>query len=103
MPASHRRVALVTGGSRGIGLGIARALAGDQWDLAINGVRAEAEVQAVLDDLRRQGADAIYCQGDVGQAEDRASIVATVKAHFGSAHLLVNNKGFTSHGRGKST
>ena len=68
MPESHRRVALITGGSRGIGLGIAQALARNEWDLAINGVRTESEVQTVLQDLRRLGAEVVYCQGDLGQA-----------------------------------
>jgi len=98
MPADHR-VALVTGGSRGIGLGIARALAGEQWDLAINGLRAESEVLAVLDELRGVGSDVVYCQGDVGQADGRAAILAAARAHFGRLHLLVNNAGITSPGR----
>ena len=45
----------------------------------------------------------IHCQGGVCQSEDRMSIVAALKDHFGSAHLLVNNAGFTSPDRGKST
>ena len=99
MPESHRRVALITGGSRGIGLGIAQALARNEWDLAINGVRTESEVQTVLQDLRSLGAEVVYCQGDVGQAVDRSAIIATVKSHFNQLHLVVNNAGITSPGR----
>ena len=53
------RIALVTGGTRGIGLGIARALARDGWDLAIVGVRPDADVQVVVDELRQHVADDI--------------------------------------------
>ena len=50
-----RRVALVTGGSRGIGLGCARALAAAHYDLALVGVRPESEVERPLGELRVAG------------------------------------------------
>ena len=99
MAEEKRRVALVTGGTRGIGLGIATALAHDHWDLAINGVRAESDVQEVLRQLRSIGADVKYCQGDVGMTDGRSDIVSAVQTHFGRCHLLVNNAGITSPGR----
>src|SRR5689334_7579796 len=52
MMAEDRKVALITGGSRGIGLGIARCLARESFDLVINGQRAEAEVTPVIEELR---------------------------------------------------
>lgn len=94
-----RRVALVTGGSRGIGLGIARALAADGLDLAVNGMRPESDVQPALDELRSLGATVHYVRGDVGTAEDRAAIVEGVRERFGRLHVLVNNAGITSPGR----
>ena len=93
------RVALVTGGSRGIGQGIAAALAAEGWQLAINGLRDQAQVENVLSSLRQQGVDCIYCRGDVASAADRAAIVQEVQKHFGQLHLLVNNAGVTSPAR----
>ncbi|HLT07772.1 MAG TPA: 3-ketoacyl-ACP reductase [Cyclobacteriaceae bacterium] len=88
-----RKVALVTGGSRGIGLGIARSLAQAGFDLAINGVRQEEDVQQALDELRALGAEVIYCQGDVGQAASRQAILDKIKTQLGRLNVLVNNAG----------
>jgi NAD(P)-dependent dehydrogenase (short-subunit alcohol dehydrogenase family) len=88
-----KRVALVTGGSRGIGRGIAEALADSGFDLAINGVRDEAQVADVMDVLARRGAKVAYCRGDVSIAGDRDAIVDAVRARFGRLDVLVNNAG----------
>jgi NAD(P)-dependent dehydrogenase (short-subunit alcohol dehydrogenase family) len=69
------KTALITGGSRGIGLGCAKALAATGHAIAINGIRAESEVAEVLDELRAAGApEVIYCQGDVGTAESTGAL-----------------------------
>lgn len=99
MLVTKPRVALVTGGSRGIGLGIARALASEGWSLAINGVRAQNDVDEVLEELRDLGADVVYCQGDVGRSDQRTAIIDQIRQRFGRLHLLVNNAGITSPGR----
>ncbi len=88
-----KRNALITGGSRGIGLGIALELAREGIDLAINGVRPETQVSEVLDKLRAFGIKVIYCQGDVGLGVDRKSILEKVKKEFGQLNFLVNNAG----------
>ncbi|MEX2594160.1 MAG: 3-ketoacyl-ACP reductase [Anditalea sp.] len=88
-----KKVALVTGGSRGIGLGIAKSLASAGFDLAINGVRKEEDAREPLEDLRQLGAEVIYCQGDVGDENSRKSIFDTIKSHFGRLNILVNNAG----------
>ncbi len=88
-----KKVALVTGGSRGIGLGIAKRLAAEGCGLAVCGVRDEVQVADVLDDLRGMAEDAIYCQADVGSTEDRARMMARIREHFGHLNVLVNNAG----------
>jgi NAD(P)-dependent dehydrogenase (short-subunit alcohol dehydrogenase family) len=93
------KVALVTGGSRGIGLGIARALAAEGHALAINGMREEAAVAATLDELRGMGVEVAYCRGDMGSTGDRAAVVAGALDAFGRIDVLVNNAGMTSPGR----
>ena len=88
-----KRIALITGGSRGIGFGIAKHLAENGFDIAINGVREETDVTDALIELRATGADVIYCQGDVSSTGDRKIILQKVKDYFGKLHVLVNNAG----------
>lgn len=87
------KTALITGGSRGIGLGIARELANAGFNLAINGVRPQKSVQGVLDELKEFGMEVIYAQGDVSKKEDREQIFQSVTARFGKLNVLVNNAG----------
>ncbi|HEX6962749.1 MAG TPA: 3-ketoacyl-ACP reductase [Lacipirellula sp.] len=87
------KVAFITGGSRGIGLGIARALAAEDWRLAINGMRREEEVATVLEELRGQSPQVAYCRGDISIAEERAACLDHIDGQFGGLNLLVNNAG----------
>lgn len=93
-----RRVALVTGGTRGIGLGIARALAQDGFELALCGVREERDVAPVLAELRSGGA-AHYFRADVGERADRVRLVSEVRDRFSRLHVLVNNAGVAPSAR----
>ena len=87
------KVALITGGSRGIGLGIAKELARAKFDLAINGIRDEASVSPVLEELRSGGCRVVYSQGNVAEEKDRQRIVNQTLEYFGNLHVLVNNAG----------
>jgi 3-oxoacyl-[acyl-carrier protein] reductase len=93
MASSEKRVALITGGTRGIGLGIARRLAADGFSLAVNGRRDEADVVDALNELRNAGAEVLYCQADVADADDRQKMVEQIRAQFGRLDVLVNNAG----------
>jgi 3-oxoacyl-[acyl-carrier protein] reductase len=91
--AEPRPTAIVTGGARGIGLGISRALANTGWDLAVVGVRPLADVSGVLDELKAGGGRVHYTQADIGDARQRARIVAEVIDALGTPAALVNNAG----------
>jgi 3-oxoacyl-[acyl-carrier protein] reductase len=94
-----RKVALVTGGSRGIGLGIVTRLAQSGFDIAINGIRPEDAVTEVLQQIRSYGVEAIYCAGNIALSEERARIISKVKDHFGRLNILVNNAGIAPRER----
>ena len=89
------KIALVTGGTRGIGFGIASALAAEKWDVVVNGVRPEEAVAEPLAALRSQGVRVGYAAGDVGSAAGRNAIGEAVEKFCQGAplNLLVNNAG----------
>ncbi len=93
------KVALVTGGTRGIGLGIALKLAEAGFTLAISGRRAAEEVQPVLEQLRKRSSRSIYVQADVAAAADRLHLLETVEARLGRLDVLVNNAGIAPRTR----
>ncbi len=92
-------IALVTGGSRGIGFGIAKKLAEIGYDLAINGVRPETDAKEHLEELRALGSKVIYLQGNIAEKSDRESIVQGLKDQFGKIDVLVNNAGVAPRNR----
>ena len=87
------KTALVTGGSRGIGFGIAECLAKDGFDLAINGVREESSVEEALNALKSHGVKVTYCQGDISSDESRHSIIDKVRSEYGQLNVMINNAG----------
>jgi NAD(P)-dependent dehydrogenase (short-subunit alcohol dehydrogenase family) len=91
-------VALVTGGSRGIGRGICLELARHGYAVAINyagNLEAARHTQAEIGDPN----NTLLCRGDVGVAADRDRMVDAVLARWGRIDVLVNNAGITSPGR----
>ncbi len=86
-------VALITGGSRGIGFGIAKKLAEIGFDIAVNGTRSQEDVKDVIMKLKDFSNDVIYCRGDISLSTERRSIIQQVKEYYGRLNLLVNNAG----------
>ncbi len=87
------RSALITGGTRGIGLGIARALARDGWDLLLSGQRKLDDVSSVLRELEKVGVNVDYVAGNIAAAADRTAIIDRARARYGTVNALVNNAG----------
>jgi 3-oxoacyl-[acyl-carrier protein] reductase len=94
-----KRTALITGGTRGIGLGIARELAGHGFDLALNGMRDEQSVLPALNELRSAGSHVVYVQGDISIGPDRSRIMDTAIRNLGNLNVLVNNAGMAPRKR----
>jgi NAD(P)-dependent dehydrogenase (short-subunit alcohol dehydrogenase family) len=84
---------MITGGTRGIGLGIARHLARAGWNLALCGIRPEDAVRSVLDELKARGADVLYSATDVSRTADHPRWIDAVRNRWGAVNALVNNAG----------
>ena len=87
------RAALITGGTRGIGFGIAKKLAVAGFDLVVNGVRALSSVAPVIEELQSLGSATVYCQADISEEKGREKLITTALDNFGQLHVLVNNAG----------
>jgi 3-oxoacyl-[acyl-carrier protein] reductase len=92
------RVALVTGGSRGIGRAIAERLAADGHHVAINYTANKEAAEAAVDAITAAGGTAIAVQGDVGDPEAVAELFEAVTERLGPVEILVNNAGITRDG-----
>jgi 3-oxoacyl-[acyl-carrier protein] reductase len=89
------KVALVTGGSRGIGRAIALALAGNGAKVAVNFASNESAAKETVQQVRACGSEAIAIQGDVADADVAKRLIDETVAALGGLHILVNNAGLT--------
>lgn len=87
------KVALVTGGSRGIGAASAVALARAGCDVAVNYLRAADDAAAVVREIEALGRRAVSVQADVSREDDVARLVGETQQRLGSIDVLVNNAG----------
>ncbi len=88
-----QRIALVTGGSRGIGAAIVRRLARDGHAVAINYASSAAEAEALADEIRAAGGRALAVRADVSQAAEVRAMFDQVEAGLGRIDVLVNSAG----------
>ncbi len=101
MAGFEGRVALVTGGSRGIGAAVARTLAARGADIAINYHSNRDAAEAVAADVRALGRKAAIYQADVTREDDCAAMAAAVASDLGPVGILVNNAGVGSVSEGQ--
>jgi 3-oxoacyl-[acyl-carrier protein] reductase len=88
-----KRVALITGGTRGIGYAIARCLVQEGCDLAVCGLRKANAVADPIANLRTLGARVFYRQADIADVASHGPLLEAVQRYFGQLHVLVNNAG----------
>ena len=89
------KVALITGSSRGIGKQIAIRLAKEGYNIAINYVNKNEEVDKTIEEIKSQGVEVLEAAGDVSNFEESKKIVELVIEKFGQIDVLVNNAGIT--------
>src|SRR5579884_3933819 len=87
------KIAVVTGASKGIGAGIAKALASEGAAVVVNYSSARSDADKVVSDIRSQGGKAIAVQADVSKTADVQRLFAETKKAFGKLDVLVNNAG----------
>ncbi len=93
------QVALVTGGSRGLGAAIAEALAEQGADVAISYVASADKAEAVVEKLKAKGTQAIAIRSDQANTSSAAALIDDVVSHFGRLDILVNNAAIAVQGK----
>ncbi len=88
------KTALVTGSTSGIGLGMARALAGEGANLILNGLGEAGEIEAIRAAMAKDhGVEVLYSGADMAKPDEIAAMIAEAEARFGAVDILVNNAG----------
>src|SRR5258708_13579409 len=87
------RVAVVTGASKGIGAGIAKALAAEGAAVVVNYASSKEGADRVVAEITEKGGKAVAVQGDVSKAPDVQRLFAETQKAFGKLDVLVNNAG----------
>ncbi|HZC44653.1 MAG TPA: glucose 1-dehydrogenase [Acidobacteriaceae bacterium] len=93
MSKLKNKVAVVTGASKGIGAGIAKALAAEGASVVVNYASSKESADRVVAEITAKGGKAVAVQGDVAKAADVDRIFAETKKQFGTLDVLVNNAG----------
>ncbi len=91
----EKKIACVTGASRGIGKAIAIELAKNGYFVAINYRSREEEAQQVLEMIQAEGGDGMIIQGDVADYEQAGHMIETIQKEYGTIAVLINNAGIT--------
>ncbi len=92
------KTAVVTGGAKGIGRGIAEAFANEGADVAIADIASAEEAQPALEAIRQAGRKALFLRADVANEQQVRTMVDTVLGAFGHIDILVNNAGIFTQG-----
>lgn len=95
MEEIKNKIALVTGGSRGIGRAIALALANEGIRVVVNYQRKKAEAAEVCNMIRLKGVDAWPFQADVSESEQVSAMINKIQKEIGEINILVNNAGIS--------
>lgn len=90
--------AIVTGGTRGIGKEIAKTLAKNGANIAINYRKYSEEVENLVEELKALGGKALAIKCDISNEDEVNNFIKEVKENFGSIDILVNNAGITKDG-----
>ena len=87
------KTALVTGGARGIGFGIAAKLADEGFNIVIADILDKEAALENIGLLESKGIEVLYCQCDISSSESKGKMLEEIKSRFGGLNLLVNNAG----------
>lgn len=93
-----KRIALVTGASRGIGAAVAKRLAADGYFVVVNYNGSAQRAQEVVTQIAAAGNDAVALQCDVSDFDACGELIARITADYGRLDVLVNNAGITRDG-----